>query len=481
MQLRAEPKRTYGLVVGIEKYHEAGWNVPGGGQAEDALRFARWLCGCGVPRENIRLCLSSLAENEGLVEECELRVESATEQNLYDIVTNFLSRQSGDLLYIFWAGHGLISAERERRLICADATKQSWLNLDLNSLLLLLGSERFAIRHHVCIIDACANYFLETQGRPTNLGGISFPSGKPRDSQQFVLLATREGEKAKVNSAEKSGYFSQAVREALTQANGNFPPDMLAVAEQVKQRFQSSDRKQLPTYFYYRSWDGDQEKYHYNPSDIPHNIPQSNAIKFVGRDEKLGELHQLLQTNDVVVISDVTEKGGVGKTELAIQYSWQYLEDYPGGCCWLNPQGAELGTQLVEFGMVNFANFSPPQELRMNGKVAYCWRNWQAGKVLLVFDDVKDWKQIKDYLPAKGSRFKVLITTRQNTGLTYPSLPLGELSADAALELFTKLLGNEYVQRETEAAKKICELMGYIPIGLYQVAAYSREPRRGLC
>ncbi|MBD2446388.1 NB-ARC domain-containing protein,Caspase domain-containing protein [Nostoc sp. FACHB-152] len=482
MQLRAEPKRTYGLVVGIERYHEAGWNVPGGGQAEDALRFARWLRACGVPKENIRLCLSSLAENEHLVGECVLTVESATEQNLYDIVTNFLSLQSGDLLYIFWAGHGLISAERERRLICADATKQSWLNLDLNSLLLLLGSDRFGIRHHVCIIDACANYFLETQGRPTNLGGRIFSSGKPRtDSQQFVLLATREGETAKVNAAEKTGYFSQAVHEALAQVTESFPPDMVAVAEQVKQRFQSLDKRQLPTYFYYRSWDGDQEKYHYNPFDIRHNIQQSNAIKFVGRDEKLAQLHQLLKENDVVVISDVTGLGGVGKTELAIQYSWQYLEDYPGGCCWLNPQGTELGTQLVEFGMVNFPNFYPPQELSMNGKVGYCWRNWQAGKVLLVFDDVKDWKQIKDYLPAKGSRFKVLITTRQNTGLTYPSLPLGELSADAALELLTQLLGRDRVEGELEFAQKLCQFVGYIPIGLYQVAAYSREPGRVLC
>ncbi|MBO3458924.1 caspase family protein [Aetokthonos hydrillicola Thurmond2011] len=482
MQLIAEPKSTYGLVVGIEKYHETSWNVPGGGQAWDALRFAQWLCQSGVPMDNIRLCLSLLAENHHLVDQCKLTVESATGQNLYNIVTNFLSRKSGDLLYIFWAGHGLISSERERRLICADATKQSWLNLDLNSLLLLLGSDSFGIRNHICIIDACANYFLETQGRPTNLGGTTFPNGRPRiDSQQFVLLATREGETAKVKSTEKTGYFSQVVREALAQEKGSFPPNMLAVTEQVKQRFQTLDKKQLPTYFYYRSGDGHQEKHRYNPFDIPHNIKQSNAIKFVGRDDQLEELHQLLQENDVVVITDETGQGGVGKTELAIQYSWQHLEDYSGGCCWLNSQGIELGTQLVEFGVVNFPDFNPPQELTLTGKVSYCWRNWQTGKVLLVFDDVKDWKQIKDYLPAKGSQFKVLITTRQNTGLTYTSLPLGGLSPDAALELLTKLLGNEYVQRETETAQKICELMDYIPIGLYQVAAYSRKKRKGLC
>ncbi|WP_335039099.1 NB-ARC domain-containing protein,Caspase domain-containing protein [Nostoc sp.] len=482
MQLMAKPERTFGLIVGIEKYHESAWNVPGGGPADDALKFAHWLHLRGVPKENIRLCLSALEENQQLIGECGLNVELATEQNISDIVTNFLSPKSGDLLYIFWAGHGLITSERERRLICADATQQNWQNLDLKSLLDFLASDRFQIRNHICIIDACANYLLESKGRPTDLRGKAFSSGQANPaSQQFVLLATREGEKANVNSTEKTGYFSQAVREAFAGANGSFPPNMREVAETVKQRFNILDKKQLPTYFYYRSWDGDIEKYHFNPSEIPHDIPQSQARKFVGRDEQIEQLHQLLQANDVVAITDVTGQGGVGKTELAIQYSWQYLEDYSGGCCWLNPQGINLGTQLVEFGVVNLPNFNLPDGLSLAGQVAYCWKKWQAGKVLLIFDDVKDWMQIKPYLPPKGSRFKVLITTRLNTGLAYPSLPLGGLSEDGALELLAKLLGDEYVQQNTETAKEICKLIGYSPIALYQIAGHSQNRGGVLC
>lgn len=482
MQLTAKPERTFGLIVGIEKYHETAWNVPGGGPADDALKFAHWLHRRSVPKENIRLCLSALEENHQLIGECGLTVELATEQNISDIVTNFLSLKSGDLLYIFWAGHGLITSERERRLLCADTNRQNWQNLDLNSLLILLGSDKFHIHNHICIIDACANYVLESKGRPTNLGGKVFLSGQPKqDSQQFVLLATREGEKAKVNSETKTGYFSQAVREALASANGTFPPNMREVTEAVKQRFNSLDKNQRPTYFYSRSWDGDIEKYHFNPFDIRHDIPQSQARKFVGRDEQIEELRQLLQANDVVAITDVTGQGGVGKTELAIQYSWQYLEDYSGGCCWLNPQGIDLGKQLIEFALVNFPHFDLRSELSPASQVAYCWRNWQPGKVLLIFDDVKDWMQIKPYLPPKGSRFKVLITTRQNTGLIYPSLPLGQLSLDAALELLATLLGKDRVEKELEFAKGLCRFVNYVPIGLYQIAAQCREPGRVLC
>ncbi|AUB41325.1 Tetratricopeptide [Nostoc flagelliforme CCNUN1] len=486
MQLMAKPERTFGLIVGIEKYHETAWNVTGGGPADDALKFAHWLHLHGVPKENIRLCLSALEENQQLIGECGLTVELATEQNISDIVTNFLSPKSGDLLYIFWAGHGLITSERERRLFCADANERNYQNLNLNSLLVYLASDKFQIRNHICIVDACANFPLLLRGQSGELPGKTFFNGQPRkDSQQFVLLATREGETAKVNSENKTGYFSQAVREAFTAANGNFPPNMRKVTEAVKQRFISLDKKQLPTYFYSRSWDGDIEKSHFNPFDIPHNIQQSQARKFVGRDEQIEQLRQLLQANDIVAITDVTGQGGVGKTELAIQYSEQYLGDYSGGCCWLNPQETDLGTQLLEFGIskkfFDFKIFESLQQFSPAGRVFYCWDNWQDGKVLLVFDDVKDWKQIQSYLPLQGSRFKVLITTRQNTGLTYPSLPLGELSPDAALELLTILLGKDSVEKELEFAKRLCRFVDYVPIGLYQIAAQCREPGRVLC
>lgn len=478
IELSVLPERTYGLVIGIERYQEQSWDVKGGGPAGDALKFAEWLVDCGVPLGNIRLCLSPLQE----VEHSELVVEEATEQRIAALITDWLSDKKGDLLYLFWAGHGLINSERNRRLLCADATKRNWQNLDLDSLLIYLSSEAFLIRHHICIVDACANYILESKGRPTNLGGKIFPSGKPRtSSQQFVLLATREGEQAKVSAEGKTGYFSQAVREILqAEANGRWPPDMEAIAKKVKQRFARLDKKQLPTYFYRRSWDGDTDIYHPNPFKISHNIPNSNARKFVGREAEIEQLHQLLQDNDVVAITDITGQGGVGKTELAIQYSWRYLEDYPGGCCWLKSQQGDLGTQLLEFAIVNFPNFNIPDGLSLAGKIAYCWRNWQPNKVLLVFDDVKDLEKIEPYLPSFGSRFKVLITTRRSD-LPYVPLSLGGLRPDAALELLANLLGKDLVEREQEFARKLCQFVNYKPLGLYQAAALCPEPGRVLC
>ncbi len=301
IELNAKPELTYGLVVGIEKYLETAWSVPGGGPADDAIKFAQWLSARGVPKDNIRLCLSPLED----IEHSELTIEEATEHKIADLITGWLSEKKGDLLYLFWAGHGLITSTRNRRLLCADSTKQNWQNLDLNSLLIYLSSDSFKIKHHICIIDACANYILESNGRPTNIGGKTFPSGKPRtESQQFVLQATREGEKAKVNTGEKTGYFSQVVREALAEeSNGKFPPNMEAIAEKVKQRFETLDKKQMPTRLYRKGWDGDEED-DYLPKNSHNNLSASSEIPVLAKEIKE------LEPTDIETLADILKRSG---------------------------------------------------------------------------------------------------------------------------------------------------------------------------
>jgi len=265
-EISAKPERTYALVVGIEKYSDTYWNVPnGGGPANDALKFAEWLCSRKVPKDNIRLCLSPLEENNHLVQQSDLKVEEATEHNLSEIIENDLSQKTGDLLFIFWAGHGLLTSERERRLLCADMTSQNWRNLKLDSLFLLLQSDRFKIRNHICIVDTCAN-FLELKELPKKLNGKGFSSGRPReDSRKFVFFATREGEKAKVNPQEKTGYFSQSVRDALEEESLEYwPPNMEEIKKKVKQQVHSLGKQQQPT-IYTCNWDGDEDETKFTP------------------------------------------------------------------------------------------------------------------------------------------------------------------------------------------------------------------------
>ena len=471
----AKPEHTYGLIVGVERYQESRWNV--NGPVHDALELARWLCERGVPKENLKLCLSPLEQ----IEPCGFKIEAATEQNLSDIIENYLTQIQGDLLYIFWAGHGVINSQRNRKLLCADATKRNWRNLDFNSLLLLLLSDWVKIRNHICFVDACANYVLESEGRPTNLKGKEFSSGKPRtDSQQFILLATREGEKAKVRNQGKTGYFSQAVREALTEEfNDRWPPNMEAITEKVKQKFEGSDKKQLPTYLFYQGWDGDKKDYYFNQLESPHNLPRSGVIQFVGRDEALQRLHQQLQQTERIAISAVTGMRGAGKTELALQYALhhQQLLTYPGGLCWIQAGEADVATQIVRFARIQL-NLQLPDGLDLAEQVAYCWRNWQAGEVLLVLDDVQDYQQVKPYLPPPDLRFKIVVTTRrQDLAESFKILRLPVLTEEAAVELLVLFVGEEYIQSERDQTEQLCKELGYLPLALELVGRYlKRKP-----
>lgn len=215
-------------------------------------------------------------------------------------------------------------------------------------------------------------------------------------------------------------------------------------------------------------------------SEIPRNLPNSgirSLEQFFGRSHELETLYQLLQQQDQVAIVAVAGMGGVGKTELAIQYALQHLDDYPGGICWLLARGSDIGIQVVEFAKAhfqNFQNFKIPNDLTLIGQVRFCWKHWQPGEgeVLMVLDDVTDYESVRNYLPPMKSRFKVLITTRLQFGTAHSRLTLDVLSETAAVDLLRSLVGAERIERESAVAVKLCEWLGYLPLGIELVGRF---------
>ncbi|MEA5512993.1 NB-ARC domain-containing protein, partial [Nodularia sp. UHCC 0506] len=201
-------------------------------------------------------------------------------------------------------------------------------------------------------------------------------------------------------------------------------------------------------------------------------------VKFVGRDEELQKLHQLLQENNQVAIAAITGMGGLGKTELALQYAMTQRETYKGGICWLQVKAGDVGVQVVQFARTQL-DLNPPEEFDLAAQVQFCLRNWREGDVLLVVDDVTDYQQVKTYLKGLSSRFRVLMTTRQLLGASIKQLPLDVLPPDAALELLRSLLGEtpERIERELDVANQLCAWLGYLPLGLELVGRYlARKP-----
>ncbi|MBG1265834.1 tetratricopeptide repeat protein [Nostoc sp. WHI] len=207
--------------------------------------------------------------------------------------------------------------------------------------------------------------------------------------------------------------------------------------------------------------------------EIHQNIPPAVPFeKFVGREAELEELHQQLQKSRQVAIVAVAGMGGVGKTELATQYAKQHLENYQGGVCWLSAQGIDVIIQIFRFVELKFKLIAP-DDWELADRLRYCWQNWQQGEVLLVFDDVTDYKkQVQLYLPPESPRFKVLLTTRQEFDRTLPQLPLGVLKPLAAMKLLKSLVDRERLKSEPWVARRICKFLGYLPLALELVGRY---------
>ncbi|MEH1858915.1 MAG: tetratricopeptide repeat protein [Nostoc sp.] len=201
-------------------------------------------------------------------------------------------------------------------------------------------------------------------------------------------------------------------------------------------------------------------------------MPLSGVVEFIGREEELQNLHQLLQDKRQVAIAAISGMGGVGKTELALQYAIQQRKTYNGGLCWLLPKTGDMGIQVVQFARTQL-DLKPPEDFDILAQVQFCWRRWREGEVLLVLDDVSDYEQVKPYLPSSSSRFKVLMTTRQKLG-RIAQLSLDVLQPEAALELLKSLLKETpgRIEKELALANQLCEWLGYLPLGVELVGRY---------
>ena len=249
-----DPQSTYALVVGIEKYQAgSSWSLDG--PASDALKFAQWLSDRGVSNQNIFLFISELDDNQSEVNDFPIKSQKATRHNIYKAITETIPNcgGQGDLLYIFWSGHGTTNQRKDRRLFYDDGKQ----NLNLESFLESLGSDIFGnFEQQILIIDACANYYSKKISK--SLSKEEYTIGKPiKSHEQVILLATKEGYKTKDIDREKTGLFSKVLLGELENASQLICPEgMPRIVESVKAIFKKEYYNQpTPIYLAYGNED----------------------------------------------------------------------------------------------------------------------------------------------------------------------------------------------------------------------------------
>lgn len=252
-----DPERVFALVVGIESYQVGqGWSLPG--PARDAVRFADWLTGtAGVPQAHVRLLLSALDESGSAP------CPPATWENVQRVLFDELPECDGDLLWIYWAGHGYLDSRDQLLLPCADATLGLTRHLNLQAALRWWRSSnvpRGRFQRVVAVGDTCR--IEEKRARKLRFG-ISEPAAGDLmpERRQFVLYAARPGEAAKNDAERRAGQFTDTLLKHLAnKAADESVQGLVDIAREVQTDFAVLRAKreawQEPQFVINEGWDG---------------------------------------------------------------------------------------------------------------------------------------------------------------------------------------------------------------------------------
>jgi tetratricopeptide (TPR) repeat protein len=139
--------------------------------------------------------------------------------------------------------------------------------------------------------------------------------------------------------------------------------------------------------------------------------------QFIGRETDLLALARVLKGGTAVAIhqaqSVVTSgMGGIGKTQLAVEFSYRYGQ-YFAGVFWLNfAQTDSINVQIARYGGVGYLQlFTEAAGLKIDEQAALVRARWACGlPYLLVFDNCEEPDLVRQYHP--GGAVRVLITSR---------------------------------------------------------------------
>jgi hypothetical protein len=123
----------------------------------------------------------------------------------------------------------------------------------------------------------------------------------------------------------------------------------------------------------------------------PFIVPYPRNSDFVGRDEALLQLHRKLSGPGPVGIrpAGLTGMGGIGKTQLAVEYVHRYRDEYPDGIFWIDAAGplSEGFSKMATDHRLGWAGGDAPRDDQIRAAFRGLSRRTRG---LLVLDNVPD-------------------------------------------------------------------------------------------
>jgi len=164
--------------------------------------------------------------------------------------------------------------------------------------------------------------------------------------------------------------------------------------------------------------------------------------------------------------------GGLGKTQLAVEYAYDYDGGYPNGVVWINAD-QDINAQLTDIA-VTACWVAPETEHKFKLDVAL-HRLRSFSNCLIIYDNVEDIAAIQPYLPLPFSNPHLLITSR-NSQPGFIAIPLDPLNEVQSMQLLVQEAGRQPIGVvEEEAACNIVDQLDGLPLALELAGAYLRH------
>lgn len=220
------------------------------------------------------------------------------------------------------------------------------------------------------------------------------------------------------------------------------------------------------------------------------NVPLQRNPFFTGREALLTRLHDQFHTTKTSALTRVqaiSGLGGIGKTQIAVEYTYRYQDEYEA-VLWV---GAE--TRLSLF--TNFVKLAavlqlPTKDTQDQEQVAVAVKHWLETHTgwLLILDGADDVRMATEILPM-GGKGHILLTTRDQAVVTIPNrIEIEKLDKQEGTLLLlrrSRLISDDDLIEAVEksrrsAAEAIVQAVDGLPLALDQAGTFIEETGCGL-